>query len=603
MVAAASRETIARDDAAAERARRPRTLGGVVAALAEWRGDEAGLLAALASLQAQLCDATSAAIVRDGRVVAGDAAGWSAEATALAAEAIGRGDVAESVVQGRPLVAAPIDDRTAGIALLSNDDPAVRMLAAERLTLTATLPGRWSAARGEAEARRDAGRLRGALDLAAAAAEREDDRAATLAFCNAVARQLDARRASLGLVRPDGTVDVAAVSDAADLRRTAVVASLAQAMAECAEQDREVLYPAPDGEDVVTRAAQQHAREHGGGRVASLPLRWGGRVGAVLSVERDANLSPDDAARLRLACDLLAPRLDAESRARRWLSPRAAGLARRVAAAVVGPGHTAAKLACVATVGAGVLPLVVTGTDRSIGTFHAESADRREVVAPASADLAECRVRSGDAIAAGDVLATLDTTDLELELAAVRAEARAERAKANAARSRTDPAAAELADLAAVALEARADLLERRVAEAVVRSPLDGLVLAGDLRGRVGGHVERGEPLLTIGPAAASSAVVWVHEADAASVRVGQPVSLRTAARPGVAIGGGVDRVSPVVEERPEGRFVRVWARFDAEVRHGEEGVAAVEVGRASLAELWARPFARWLGRTFGDRP
>ncbi len=578
------------------------TLNEILATLAEWRGDDASFLKALLDLQTQLCGAVAGVVVRDDQVVVGDAAGWGETAVQAAVEASSLGQACDRLHDNRPIVAAPLDDGLTCVLLLNQSDPAVRMLAAERLTLTAALWHRHAARCAGASSAAAVGQFRGAFDLLAIAANHADLPSVALAFCNAIARQFDALRVSLGVVGSNGLVRVVAVSDTDDpTRRSAASASVAVVMAECAEQDRETMHPNPAGEDAVTRAAAEHARDHGAGHVVSLPLRLGERIVAVLTVERaTAGLTPEEALRLRLACDLLAPRIEAELRADRIVSPRLANRTRRIAAAAVGPRHTGAKLFTILALVAGILPFVITTADHATGTFLAESADRRVVSSPVtSPELRAVHVRPGDAVEVGTLLAELDTTELELRLAAVSADAAALRSKASAARAERRPSAAAVADLEASALDAERVLLERQIESSSLRATTAGVVLTGDVEGRVGGPVRQGEALLTIGSPSATRVVVWIDEDNAARLQVGQSITLRAAATPGQPAAGRVVRVSPIVEKTPEGRFVRVWAETEeASLLHGTEGRAAVEIGQASLAEVWSRPIVAWFSRT-----
>ena len=554
---------------------------------------EAKSLAGLLQLQAQLCRAAGAAAWRDGGVCAGDVTGW-AEA---AERAVGRagGDVGEAECAAGVAVAAVLDDRHAVAVLLRETDPAVRMLAAERLTLTAGL-WREMALRGEAA---DATAARDRLGRVAAALAAFDGEAAELAVCQHLARTLGATRVSLGEVGRRG-VRVLAASDAAEVRPGRAIEALRAVMEECADQRREVSHP--NGGDAMARAAAELARDLGPRCVASFPLLCGDRPAAVLTIERpaDAPLTAGEAQELRVVAQLLRPALTARSAARHWLSPRAKQLAAGLAAKVVGPTHTAAKLALLAFAAAVGLACVVPGEVTAGGSFVAESPGRRVVAAPFEGVLRAAHAEPGDAVAAGAALAELDATDLLLALSAARAQERSERAKAEAARAAGDPTAAELAGLEAEALAARAALLAGQIDDAAVVAPAAGVVLAGDWSGRLNTPVERGQTLFEVGPAQARRAVVLIDERDAGGLAAGQRVALRPASAPGSPVAAVIVRVSPAVEDVDGRRVVRLAADLDTPLRHGAEGAASVATGRAPLAIVWLRPAWRAAGDLLG---
>ena len=553
------------------------TLGAAAAAAAA----DASPVAVL-RLQAQLCRARGAAVLDGGRVAAGDVAGWSE----LAHAAAGRAGVEAGEAAGTQgvAVAARLDARRVSVLLLDDRDPAVRMLAAERLTLSAAL---WRA--GEARrAADDAAAARDRLGRVTQALATYDGPAAELALCRHVARVWGAQRCALGVVRPAG-VRVRAASDAAEPPQGRLRIALADAMQECADQAREVAWPEPG--DAVAREAAALARHAAAGAVVSLPVLDGDRARAVLTIEWADQ--PEDVDGLRVLTQLLRPAVLARCAAGRVLSPRLSAAARRAAAAVVGPRHTAAKLAAGAFAAAAVAACVVPGDVAASGTFLAESDERRVVAAPYAGVLRSVDVEAGDAVAVGAALGALDAADRQLELSAVRAQAQAERAKAQAARAGGDPASAELADLEAAALAARAALLTSQLDAAALVAPAGGVVLRAPAADRIDTPVERGEPLLTIGPAATGRAVVLIDERDAGDLAAGQAVALRPAATPGTVIDGTITSIGPAVEDAGGRRVVRAIIAADRPLRHGGEGAAHVTTGRAPLAAVWLRPVWR----------
>ena len=573
-------ERAADDTLRQDRVREPGTTLGAAAAAVVAGGSLEGLL----RLQAQLCRAKGAAVLVGGRAEVGDVAGWSE----LAAEAAARAGVEAAEVTGTAgvAVAARLDGERAAVLLCDGQDAAVRMLTAERLVLTA---GLWREAQATAAAG-DAAAARDRLGRVTQALATFDGEAAELNLCRHVAHGWGATRCSLGIVRGAG-VKLRAMSDAAEPAKGRLQVAVADAMAECADQGREVAWPTTG--DVAGRAAGTLARTSSAAAVLSLPMLDGDGARAVLTVEWAEG--PGDAQELRVLAQLLRPALLARLDAERWVSPRLARTARRVAGGIVGPRHIAAKLAAAAAVGVGVAACVVPGDVPAGGTFVATSADARQVAAPFAGTLRSVDVEAGDAVSAGAVLAGLDPIERQLELSAARARVAAERAKADAALAAGDPTAAELARLEAAAVAARADLLAEQLAAATLVAPAGGIVLHAPPPERLDTPVERGEPLLTVGPAQTRRAEVVIDERDAGELATGQPVVLRPAATPGATIGGVVTQVSPAVEALDGRRVVRVVIEADEPLRHGGEGMAHVTTGRAPLAVVWLRPAWRTL--------
>jgi len=144
------------------------------------------------------------------------------------------------------------------------------------------------------------------------------------------------------------------------------------------------------------------------------------------------------------------------------------------------------------------------------------------------------------------------------------------------------PATAQLALANQRLSRARLEMIERRLELATLRSPLDGIVVTGDLRKRIGSVVSMGEPLFEVSPMGDWTLELEVPESaerrdDAGAVGVfasdapagGEP---RVPCDPGAAAGAGARG-----EERLRGgggdpRRCGLGAA-------GHEGVAKVRIG------------------------
>ena len=144
-------------------------------------------------------------------------------------------------------------------------------------------------------------------------------------------------------------------------------------------------------------------------------------------------------------------------------------------------------------------------------------------------------------------------------------------------------------------------LLQYRLARTVIRAPVAGTVLTGDLDRRRGDRVQAGEALLELAELNGWQAEIVVQEADLPKVRVGQKVKLYIDAFPHMeykVFSGGVNGVS--IEPVAGGRgYPVVVAIADPEVgnagkmyslAYGMSVNARIVVDRGRIAELlWSR--------------
>ncbi|MDX2114694.1 MAG: HlyD family efflux transporter periplasmic adaptor subunit [Planctomycetota bacterium] len=449
--------------------------------------------------------------------------------------------------------------------------------------------------------------LRSVLEVASSLSDHERFFAASLALVNALAPAWSCTRASLGIVK-GRRVTLAAISHTDRLIRTTRLAQdLEAAMEECADQDIEVLFPAPPDEPVIARAAAELAANHASTSVLSVPLRTPRRVVGVLTLERapgDPRTTFDDSdlRAARLLAEFIAPRIVSLHRHGRWFAPRLAADLRDAAALILGPRHTAAKLAALAALAAALTLAFAPATLHVDAPFRLEADQKRVIPAPFDGYLLDAAVEPGDVITqAGAPLARLDDAELRLELAAARARLDAADREAAIALRQRDQADAQVARARAQQARAQIQLLEHRIERAVLRAPEPGVVLAGELARKRGAPVRAGEPLLEIAPLDALRADMFIPESRIADLQQGQTGSLALAAYPQQSIAFTVEKLDPAAQIRAGRTVVRAQLRLHQLpefARPGMEGVARVDAGERTLGTIIFRPVIDWLRMT-----
>ena len=149
-----------------------------------------------------------------------------------------------------------------------------------------------------------------------------------------------------------------------------------------------------------------------------------------------------------------------------------------------------------------------------------------------------------------------------------------------------------MAELEAQGLANEIELLEYRQSHLEVRSPIDGLVLQGDLERSEGAPLRVGDPLFEVGPLDRLVAEVAVSATDVSLVSEGAQVQLKLESDASRVIEGTIGRVSPKSEWR-EDRNVFICevevANSDGALRAGLKGKAKVSGPRRPLVWIWAR--------------
>jgi multidrug efflux pump subunit AcrA (membrane-fusion protein) len=256
------------------------------------------------------------------------------------------------------------------------------------------------------------------------------------------------------------------------------------------------------------------------------------------------------------------------------------------------------RVALICVVGLLGLLAFLPGEYRVTASATLEGETHRAVVAPFDGYVESALAGAGDLVEAGQLLATLQEHDLNLE--------HEKRSRERDALSRLyDRALAQLNHAESGVLTARkaqADLelqlLNERRARTRLTAPFHGVVVAGDLSRALGAPVERGQVLFEVAPLDSYRVVLQVDERDIAHVASEQRGRLVLAAFPGERFGFTVEKVTPVAQIHEERNVFRVEARLDGDesaLRPGMEGVAKIAVGRRRLLWIGTHRLLDWL--------
>jgi hypothetical protein len=445
-----------------------------------------------------------------------------------------------------------------------------------------------------------------------------------LQFVNDLCRQLSVDRVGLGWVHGSGSnvearrragtgrrvVKMAALSDTENLdRRMAMVQKLEAAMEECLDQEQPVLYPPPPSTGAMADSVLSHAITHAHRelaasdarmRVATFPLRVadpkGDRIIGVLLIEAggDVNFDPSGVELVQATLDLVAPVLGVRHSDDRILALRAWDSTLRAAAWAVGPKHTVWKVVGIAVM---VLTLFVTfyqTTYRVGAPMELQPRERRVLSAPFDGVIASipAGVEPGRGVEEGQLLLAFDTT--ERRLGALEAQSQIVQFEKEADDLLKKKQYGEAQQAAAKAKQAQAKLwlLEHDIARANVTSPLGGIIIAGDIKDKVGSAVKLGETLFEVADLSNMRVVAKVEDRDISLVQIGQTGEVSPKSNPSLKFPFVVERIVPLSQAAEGSNFFEVHCRLEDApdwFRPGMEGQARFDGPRKSLAWIGTR--------------
>jgi len=374
-----------------------------------------------------------------------------------------------------------------------------------------------------------------------------------------------------------------------------LIVQLERAMEECYDQEEVVQYE-PDGSSSnnVTREAQALSRAQGNNSVISIPLRRQAEIIGVLLLEfaPGQKLGPQAAQGLSVAADLLAPQLYDRYNNDRYLVTKDGISTREGFKALIGPKHWIAKSIIFLSIAALIFLCVYSPMYRVVAPFSFAAEEKRSVDAPFEGYLKNVFVRPADKVKAGQPLFELDTTELRKELTRSLGEMNSYEKQyyKNLGEKPPKVAEANIAWAQREASRAEAELHQYKIDRATVKAEIDGEVLEGDLKDKVGGAVKRGDPLMIIGQPQALRGELRVAEKDIQDLKVGAKGNLAITSLPQEKFPFTIERIVPSTEVKDNAAHFKVIAKLDqADTKWlpGMEGEARVDVRPRPLIWQW----------------
>lgn len=450
-----------------------------------------------------------------------------------------------------------------------------------------------------------------ALQLAGAVGATDGFEHSARAFCNELATRTGSTRVSLGWVK--GTrIKVVALSHTEHFdKKQDVVVNLEKVMEESLDQEEVVQFD-PDGQTSssnVTRAAAAFSRTQGNIVVLSLPIRSHTDIVGVVTLEFDTKkrLTPQAAEGLAIAVDLIGPPLHDRYQNDRWLITKIGISTRETAKLALGPKHMLPKSIIIASLALIAFVAFYRPMYHVAAPFTFASVDRRVICAPYDGHIGELgmftdangqpvSVRAGLHVNKGDLLMSLDTSELKKKKADADSRALSYRRQADKAfADKTDDRSADglIAQAQAQAAQAEADLYAYQIEHSKVIAPFDGEILKCEVEDKKGAPVKTGDTLFEIAKKDKLKVEINVADRDVQWVRPGATGELATSSLPGETHQFKVDHVVPLGEAKDGKNVFTVYGVLDKESdpstgwRPGLGGEVRIDVEHRSLAWIW----------------
>ncbi len=225
------------------------------------------------------------------------------------------------------------------------------------------------------------------------------------------------------------------------------------------------------------------------------------------------------------------------------------------------------------------------------------------LAAPVEGTIANVYAREGQHVSRGEVLGTMDDWSWRNQLTAAQAKYEAAMLAMQGDLARHSPQAGEDRTQADF-LRAEMERTRLRIANAQLRSPIDGIVMTPDLQNAVGEHLDAGAAFAQVLNLASARINIAVDQEDAKLVQAGQRAAIKLNSFPAQTLHGQVFSISP--EAQPNGDSRVFYAHVlvpngNAELRTGMDGRAKISAGFRPAGFVLLRTPALWLWKELWD--
>jgi multidrug resistance efflux pump len=412
--------------------------------------------------------------------------------------------------------------------------------------------------------------------------------AALVALVDLAAERFSCERVSVG-IRDGLHVKVHSISCAPAFDPRATLTRRIEAcMEEACDQNASIAFSKNRHTTNISRAHAKLSGDHDDNAICTVPIATDDEVIGALCLERDRHVAFEQDAVLfaETIGRCVAPALALHRRAQRGFLAHARATVSRTKTA--GPRLTRGRVIAAALATALVLGMVIPADYRVGATATLEGEVQRAVVVPHEGYIATATRRAGDEVAAGDLLATLDDSELKLEMAKWRSARNKHANEYSDALARHDRS--DIGELRAriEQIDAEIALVGEKLSRTRLTAPFAGMVVSGDLSQALGSPVQTGQVLFEVAPLTGYRVVLNVAEQDVGRIKVGQRGHFLSAAMPGDPLEVIVQRIIPVAVASGGANTFRVEATLaqpDPKLRPGMRGVVKVSTGKRSL--LW----------------
>ncbi len=409
------------------------------------------------------------------------------------------------------------------------------------------------------------------------------------AITNNLRTQFECEQVAIGIVQQPNVKILSISGMDSIIKRNPGIIPLLASMEECLDaaeiivsQEDESVYDEQQRTYYLHRQWRAFAK---GDAVASIPLRFEDKIVAILSLRRlaDRPFTVEELEDIERKVSQFVPGLILLQRANRNLIRHIKDSANNAVEWFKTPGRYKSKSAVAVAVIASFWFMFGSMSYHIAVPCTVEPAVVRHISAPTNAVLASVFCVAGDKVKRGDILCELDHRNLDDQLEKVQAEIAVFDHQIDKYLAKNDAVNVRLIQAKKTLAQTKLKIIRNRISQAIIRAPIDGVIISGDLRKQVGSVLSKGTSLFEVASSHKMTIKAQVPESEIDELRTNLAGIFVPYAQPSKSLNMKVTRIYPRAQIVNGKNVYIVEAQVNANddwIKPGMDGSASINVGK-----------------------
>ncbi len=384
--------------------------------------------------------------------------------------------------------------------------------------------------------------------------------------------------------------------------RINIVRLLEEAMNEAADQKRSICLPEFDCANGIKTICLEHQqlidKEEFSASILSIPLYNSEKeLFAVITLERDQPFDQAEAYRVESLAAMSAIVLYEKKLNDRWIGDKVFDSLKTQLIRLFGKNYIGRKILASALLIFVIATQTVTTEYRLAAKAEIVATEQRTIVAPFDGYIETADYRLGDAIKAGATLVQLDNKDIRLDRIRLSSQISKLQKQKQKATALNEKAEINIVNAQIKEISVERQLVEMNLERSSIRSPIESIIIQGDLSQRLGANVSKGEVLFEIAPYDHYKINLKIPENRIKDIKLGFSGQLYLSALPKERFSFEIKKILPNLVVDDEGAFFIAEAHLIQDKTRkqlllGMKGVAKILIDERLLLSIWTRDMA-----------